>query len=67
MRSIINTIFAIIFTITAGKVGLDHFADYIREEALTKVHRGLPSLSSFTNKLTGGKFDEKMNYIKIKK
>ena len=66
MRNLIDAIFKIILTFTIGSVSLKYLASNMQKEAITKVHKGLPSLSSYTNKLTGYKFDENMNYVPIK-
>lgn len=52
MRAIIEIILAILFTVITGTMALNFSSKVIKKEALTKVQKGLPSLETFTRKLT---------------
>jgi len=52
MRAIIEIILAILFTVATGTTVLNLSSKTIKKEALLKVHKGLPSLESFTQKMT---------------
>tara|TARA_Y100000782_G_scaffold97334_1_gene110347 strand:- start:542608 stop:542763 length:156 start_codon:yes stop_codon:yes gene_type:complete len=43
---------AILFTVISGTTVLNFSSKAIKKEALLKVQKGLPSLESFTEKLT---------------
>ena len=52
MRAIIEIFLAILFTVVSGTTILNLSSKVIKKEAIIKVHKGLPSLESFTQKLT---------------
>ena len=52
MRAIIEIFLAILFTVISGTTVLNFSSKAIKKEALLKVQKGLPSLESFTEKLT---------------
>jgi hypothetical protein len=52
MRAIIEIILAILFTVISGTTVFNISSKTIKKEAITKVHKGLPSLEAFTKKLT---------------
>ena len=55
MRAIIEIFLAIIFTVILGTAVLNISSRAIKKEALQKVQKGLPSIESFTKKLTSKK------------
>ncbi|WP_167849491.1 hypothetical protein [Halobacteriovorax vibrionivorans] len=52
MRAIIEIFLAILFTVVSGTTVLNLSSKTIKKEALIKVQKGLPSLESFTKKMT---------------
>ena len=52
MRAIIEIFLAILFTVISGTTVLNFSSKAIKKEAILKVHKGLPSLEKFTQKLT---------------
>jgi hypothetical protein len=52
MRAIIDIFLAIIFSVVLGSGSLKLINKKVKREALIKVQKGLPSLESFTRKLT---------------
>lgn len=52
MRAVIEIILAIVFTAVTGTTVLNFSSKAIKKEALTKIQKGLPSLESFTRKMT---------------
>ena len=52
MRAIIEIFLAVLFTVVSGTTALTLSNKAIKKEALIKVQKGLPSLSTFTQKLT---------------
>ena len=52
MRAIIEIFLAILFTVISGTTVLKISSNAVRKEAITKVHKGLPSLEAFTKELT---------------
>lgn len=52
MRAIIEIFLAILFTVVSGTTVLNLTSKTIRKEVIIKVHKGLPSLESFTRKMT---------------
>jgi len=52
MRAIIDILLAIIFSVVLGSGSLHLINNKVKREALLKVQKGLPSLESFTNKMT---------------
>jgi hypothetical protein len=52
MRAIIDIFLAIIFSVTLGSGSLHFINKKMKKEALIKIQKGLPSLESFTNKMT---------------
>ena len=52
MRAIIEIFLAILFTVVSGNTVLSFSTKAIKKEAILKVHTGLPSLETFTKKLT---------------
>lgn len=52
MRAVIEIFLAILFTVITGSTFLNLSSKAIKKEALMKVQKGLPSLESFTSKLT---------------
>lgn len=71
MLSVVKSICDFIISIgLAGAIGfysLQNSGNWIKKEALTKAHQGLPSLSRMTENMTCKKFDKNMNLIKSKK
>ena len=51
MKSVIDIIFAVTLLVGGGYAS-QRLLKAVRQEALMKVHRGLPSLETFTRKLT---------------
>ncbi len=71
MLSVVKSIcdFVISFAM-AGAIGfytIQNIGNWIKKEALTKAHKGLPSLSRITESMTCKKFDKNMNLVKSKK
>ena len=52
MRAIIEIFLAILFIVISGTTVLNLSSQTIKKEALLKVQKGLPSLESFTKKMT---------------
>lgn len=52
MRAIIDIALAVIFSVAVGTSGAKILSTTIKKEALIKIHGGLPSLESFTKKMT---------------
>ncbi len=52
MRAIIDIFLAIIFSVILGSGSLHVFNKRVKREALIKVQKGLPSLESFTKRMT---------------
>lgn len=52
MRAIIEILLAILFTVVSGTTVLNLSSKAIKKEAIIKVHKGLPSLENFTQKMT---------------
>ena len=52
MRAIIEIILAILFTVVSGTTVLNLSSKVIKKETIIKVHKGLPSLESFSKKIT---------------
>lgn len=52
MRAIIEMFLAIIFTVVSGTTVLNLSSKAIKKEAILKVHKGLPSLETFTREMT---------------
>lgn len=52
MRAIIDIALAVIFSLILGSGSLHLINKKVKREALIKVQEGLPSLESFTNKMT---------------
>lgn len=52
MRAIIEIILAVLFTVVTGTTALNYSSKAIKKEALTKIQKGMPSLLSFSKKLT---------------
>ena len=52
MRAIIEIFLAILFTVISGTTVLNLSSKAIKKEAISKVHKGLPSLEKFTKELT---------------
>jgi len=51
MKAILDIILSIVFTIALGAFGSNAYQE-LKKESLTKVHKGLSPLTSFTVKLT---------------
>ena len=51
MKAILDILISIVFTIALGVFGSNTY-QALKKESLTKVHKGLPPLRSFTSKLT---------------
>lgn len=54
MKSAIDAVVGFLMIITVGS-GMTSLYRAIKNESLFKVHKGLPSLESYTQKLTGKK------------
>jgi len=52
MRAIIDIFLAIIFSVIIGSGSLNIINKEVKREALIKVQKGLPSLESFTKRMT---------------
>lgn len=52
MRAIIEIFLAILFTVISGTNILNLSTKVIKKEAILKVHNGLPSLETFTKRMT---------------
>jgi Zn-dependent protease len=52
MRTIIDIVLAVIFSVALGSGSLKAFNSIMKKEALIKVQGGLSSLENFTHKLT---------------
>jgi hypothetical protein len=63
MNSIINNLFTIILSLILANYGVEKLYHFVKKEALTKVAKGLPSMSQMTNKLTCKKFNAKMELV----
>lgn len=55
MKTVIDAIVGFLMLLGIGSVSLSLYKT-VQKEALTKVHKGLPSLERYTEKLTGAKF-----------
>lgn len=65
IKGFIDDLFAILFTGSILTFGVSEAYFLIKKEALTKIQKGQPSLSKFTESLTCRKFDANMNLIDI--
>ena len=54
MKTVIDAIVGILILLGLGTVGASLYKN-VQKEALLKVHKGLPSLERYTQKLTGTK------------
>ena len=52
MRTIIDFIITVVFFLFAGTAALKVADQFVEEVAIKKISKGLPSLESFTQKLT---------------
>ncbi|MCB9062346.1 MAG: hypothetical protein H6622_12570 [Halobacteriovoraceae bacterium] len=52
MRALIEIFLAIIFTVISGTTVLNISTRVIKKETIIKVHMGLPTLESFTKRMT---------------
>ena len=52
MHAIIEIFLAILFTVISGTSILNLSTKAMKKEAILKVHTGLPSLETFTKKMT---------------
>lgn len=62
----IGEIFAALLILFASGYGMEKIYVAVKREAIIKVHRGLPSLSAYTNKLTCSKISENGSLIPAK-
>jgi len=67
VKSFCDLVIALGITGAIGFYSLQGFGSWIKKEALTKTHQGLPSLSRMTENMTCRKFDKNMNFVKSKR
>lgn len=67
VKAIAELVMSLVMTGAIGFYGIQSFGNWIKKEALTKVHQGLPSLSSMTETMSCKTFDKNMNLVKSQK
>jgi hypothetical protein len=63
VKSIVDAVFSMVLAIGIAGIGINSFYNWIRKEAITKIHQGLPSMSRISEQLTCMKFNEKMQHV----
>lgn len=67
VKAIAELLMSLVMTGAIGLYSIQSFDNWVKKEALTKVHQGLPSLSAMTETMTCKKFDRNMNLVKSQK
>lgn len=62
----VNGIFIALALVFGGGYALDKIYVAVKTAAVERIHRGQPSLETFTNRLTCSKFTASGNYIETK-
>ena len=53
MKSIIDTIITLLFLLFSLNIGLEFLHNEIKRATIIKLHKGLPPLAPFTQRMTG--------------
>ncbi len=61
MKSIIDTIIAILFILFGLDFGLEYLHREVKRATIKRLHKGLPPLSPMTQRMTGRKMTEPRN------
>jgi hypothetical protein len=62
----VNSIFVAVALVFGGGYALNKIYVTVRQAAVERIHRGQPSLSTFTNRLTCSKIDNSGNFVRVK-
>lgn len=65
LGSLVDMVLSFVFTFGVGSVVVTEAYNFMRKESLTRVHRGLGSMRSFTEQLTCLRYDNNLNATRI--